>query len=154
MPVDHTLRQFIEGPVMLIVGSVDGDGRTGIGRASGARVDADDSVTLFVSHWQWPETIANLRANPRMSLTATSPATYDSFQIKGHATVQIAPDTAVALADRYIDATYRLMTRLGVPTTSESAWFSNRELWEVKLTATEVFIQTPGPQAGLRRAGA
>jgi hypothetical protein len=153
MTIDQELRQFIEGPVMLIVGSVGADGRAAIGRASGARVRGD-VVTLFVSHWQWPGTVANLMANPSMALTATSPASYDSYQLKGLATVRPADDDAVALADRYIDATYRLMTSLGVPTTSNAAWFRNRELWEVQLVATAVFIQTPGPLAGQPRVPA
>jgi hypothetical protein len=151
MTIDHELRQFIEGPVMLIVGSVGGDGRTTIGRASGAQVLDGGIVALFVSHWQWPNTIENLLANPRMSLTATSPASYISFQLKGQSTLRPAVDGDVALVDRYIETTYRLMSSLGVPTTSDAAWFSNRELWEVRLAATEVFIQTPGPQAGQRR---
>lgn len=149
--IDRELTQFIEGPVMLIIGSVDAAGRTAIGRASGARVLDGGIVQLLVSHWQWPGTIANLLANPRIALTATSPATYASFQLKGQATLQPAEESAVALADGYIDATYRLMTSLGVPTTTDAAWFSNRALWEVRLAVTEVYIQTPGPQAGQRR---
>lgn len=151
MTIDHALRQFIEGPVMLIVGSVGADGRAAIGRASGAQVLGDGTVKLLVSHWQWPGTIENLLAHPGISLTATSPATYDSFQLKGQASLRPAGDNAIDLADRYIDSSYRLMTSLGVPTTSNAAWFSNRELWEVLLVVREVFIQTPGPLAGQRR---
>lgn len=150
MTIDHELQRFIEGPVMLILGSVGAGGRTTIGRASGAQVQGS-VVRLLVSHWQWPDTVANLLANPRIALTAACPATYASFQLKGQATLMLAGEGALALADGYIDRTYRLMTSLGIPTTSDSAWFSNRELWEVQLTPTDVFVQTPGPLAGQRR---
>ena len=149
--IDQELRQFIVGPVMLIVGSVGADRRCAIGRASGARVTGDGAMEVLVSRWQWPDTIDNLLANPAMSLTAASPVDYTCFQLKGASALRPAADADLALAERYIDDTYQLMTSLGVPTNSASAWFSNRDLWTVTLTVADVFIQTPGPRAGRRR---
>lgn len=149
--IDQPLQQFIEGPVMLIVGSVGSDRRCAIGRASGARVTGRGALELLVSRWQWPDTIDNLLANPAMSLTVASPVDYTCFQLKGASALRPADDADLALANRYIDDTYKLMTGLGVPHTSTSAWFSNRALWTVRLDVADVFIQTPGPQAGQRR---
>jgi hypothetical protein len=148
--IDQELQQFIEGPVMLIVGSVGADRRCAIGRASGARVTGG-VLEILVSRWQWPDTIDNLLANPAMSLTVASPVDYTCFQLKGASALRPAGDADLALAERYIDATYQLMTTLGIPANSASAWFSDRELWTVTLNVADVFIQTPGPQAGQRR---
>jgi hypothetical protein len=150
--IDQELRQFIEGPVMLIIASV-GDGRRmAIGRASGVKVGGGHRVRVFISRWQWPDTVDNLLRHPAAALTVASPVDYTCFQLKGRATLRPAGDDEVALADRYIADTYTLLSGLGIPTTTDSGWFSNRELWSVEIEVGAVFVQTPGPLAGSKRA--
>lgn len=149
--IDAALRQFIEGRVMLIVGSVGADRLCTMARASGVRVAGERAVELFVSRWQWPDTVDNLLAHPAMSLTAASPMDYTCYQFKGRSKLRPADRTQLALADRYIGDTCQLLIELGVPPTSTGAWLSNRELWSVTLEVDDIYIQTPGPQAGQRR---
>ena len=149
--IDEDLQQFIEGPVMLVIGSVGRDRVCAIGRAAGAWVAGPSLVEFAVSRWQWPATIANLSANAATALTVASPANYTCYQLKGSATLRCATDGEAARADRYIARTCEMLVAGGVPPTSSATWFSNRDLWLVSLAVADVFVQTPGPRAGHRR---
>lgn len=147
--VDEKLRAFIESPVMQVLGSVGSDHRCSIGRGSGARFDAASGLLeIAISAWQWPQTIVDLRVRPAISATFMSPLDYTCFQLKGRALLRAAAKRDVELARRYIAATYEMMTSIGMPPNSSRAFFSDRELWVASMRVEEVFVQTPGLQAG------
>jgi hypothetical protein len=91
---DEVLAEFIESPVMQIVGSAGLARRPGIGRGVGAWISSErDLVHVVISSWQWPDTVTNLQANDRIAVTFSRPADYVSYQIKGRARLRLAePD--------------------------------------------------------------
>ncbi len=53
MRISAELARFLEGPVMIILGAADAEGRPGIGRAVGVRVIATQRrVDHMVAAWQ------------------------------------------------------------------------------------------------------
>ncbi len=147
--LDPDLVDFLQGQVMIIVGT-QAAGRPEIARALGARVDAArGEVTLALSAWQWPETLAHLRADPRMAVTFSRPRDYATYQLKGRATAIRAVDAAqVAAASRYGRRMAADLAALGVAPAVSAPWRVERDLVAVTMAVEAAFLQTPGRDAG------
>jgi hypothetical protein len=149
MQIGNDLSAFLTSPVMIIVGSVDGNGRPDIARAMGARVAADRAtVDLVISAWQWPSAPANLRATGRVAVTFSRPSDYVSYQLKGRASV-VDPDTeAIQLSHTYMSEISGVLRGLGVGDVHVAAWLTHREPVIARVEVEAIFVQTPGPKAG------
>lgn len=143
---------FIEGQVMMLVATRDAGHRPMIGRGSGARHDrATGLVHVLVSQSQWPLAVAEALPGRPIATTFVQPDNYRSFQIKGVITDSGPADgTAAAWGRHYVQAQLSLMHRLGVTRLQLSSTLSDRDLWHIALTPTDIFEQTPGPGAGRR----
>lgn len=143
---------FIEVQVVILVATRDDGHRPMIGRGSGARHDrASGLVHVLVSQSQWPLAVAQALPGQPIATTFVQPDNYRSFQIKGLITVSGPADgTASAWSRHYVQAQLSLMHRLGVTWLQLSSTLSDRELWHITFTPTDIFEQTPGPGAGRR----
>lgn len=151
MAIDEELAAFMVSPVMIILGSCDAQRMPEIGRAVGADVRAaDNRVDLMVSAWQWPATVANVRAGARLAATFARPSDYVSYQVKGHATVATATDEQTAAVAQYIERITATLGGLGLSASLVAPWLVNRDLVILSLGIEEIFIQTPGAKAGQR----
>jgi hypothetical protein len=149
MLIDAELAAFIESPVMIIVGTCDDTLLPQIGRAVGAIVDSAKSrIELVVSGWQWPDTIANIRRNGRLSVTFARPSDYVSYQVKGRATVKPASAAHRARAENYIGAMTATLVGNGLDPTVIAPWLVDREPIALRLAVEMIFVQTPGDKAG------
>jgi hypothetical protein len=149
MLIDAELAAFIESPVMIIVGTCDDTLLPQIARAVGAIVDAAKSrIDLVVSGWQWPDTIANIRRNGRLSVTFARPSDYVSYQVKGRATVKPASAAHRARAENYIGAMTATLVGNGLDPTVIAPWLVDREPIALRLAVEMIFVQTPGDKAG------
>jgi hypothetical protein len=152
MLIDAELAAFIESPVMIIVGTCDDTLLPQIGRAVGAIVDSAKSrIDLVVSGWQWPDTIANVRQNGRLSVTFARPSDYVSYQVKGRATVKPASAAHRARAENYIGAMTATLVGNGLDRAVITPWLVDREPVALRLTVEMIFVQTPGDKAGQMR---
>lgn len=147
--LDPDLVDFLQGQVMIIIGTHAG-GRPEIARALGARVDAARrEVTLALSAWQWPETVANLRADPRLAVTFSRPRDYATYQLKGRAIAVHAADRGqLAAASRYGRLMAAELAALGVAREVSAPWRVDRDLVAVTMAVEAAFLQTPGRDAG------
>lgn len=148
--LDPELVDFLQGQVMIIVGT-HAAGHPAIARALGARVDAPRGVlTLVLSGWQWPETVANLRSDPRLAVTFSRPRDYATYQLKGRAVAMHSADGAqVAAASRYGRRMADELASLGVARDVSAPWRVERDLLAVTMAVEAAFLQTPGRNAGL-----
>lgn len=123
----------------------------------GLRVHADRrTVTLYVADVALGATRANLELMPRAPIAATlcHPPDHRAVQLKGHC-IALRPSTH---ADRELQEVFRAamiaaFAAVGVPRTTTRAlpyWPSTA----IELEVSEVFTQTPGPDAGNRLVGA
>lgn len=122
--IDEELAAFLEGTVMIIIGSQAPGGMPEIARGVGASVEPGGAAFhLMVSAWQWPEAIANLRANGRIAVTFARPTDYESYQVKGRVT-GIAPPTPQqqAFASRYVLRMRDALAALGVDPAISAPW--------------------------------
>ncbi|OAP36648.1 hypothetical protein AU381_19370 [Sinorhizobium glycinis] len=149
--IEEDLASFIESPVMQIVGTADEALKPEIGRGAGAWASADRRrVFLVLSAWQWPGTVANLKANGRVAVTFARPADYVSYQVKGAATLQSAVADEIDRSARYLAEMVSTLMRLGIPAEVIAPWLSNRDPFLVGIEVSDIFLQTPGAKAGTR----
>lgn len=156
--LDAELAAFIESPVMQIVGTADATRRPGIARGVGAWRTGDkdkdkDTVDLVLSAWQWPETIANIEATGRIAVTFSRPSDYVTYQIKGTATLRPADDGEIERSAGYMVAIVSALMRNGLLPEIIAPWLTARDAVVATIRISSVYVQTPGAQAGTKRAG-
>ena len=153
-PIDAELAAFLESPVMIILGT-GADGVPEIGRGLGAMVEeGGEALHVMVSAWQWPETVANARAQGRIAATFARPSDYVSYQVKGLVDL-VAPPTPAqhACALRYAARIAEALAELGQLPERTAPWRSDRDLFALRIRPEQVFVQTPGSRAGSLLAG-
>jgi hypothetical protein len=149
MKLDAALAAFLASPVMIIVGTRDADNRPEIGRAVGARVDADAGIVeLVVSAWQWPATVANLHHRSRVAVTFARPSDYVSYQVKGVGCIRPAQAADLDCARRYMRAVVDVLAGLGLDRRLAAPWVTEREAVVVRIEVDAIYVQTPGARAG------
>lgn len=149
MLLNQDLEDFVSSPVMIILGTCNGARQPEIGRAVGAVIKpAEDRVDLIISGWQWPGTVVNVRDNGRLSVTFARPSDYVSYQLKGTASVIAATAEHLAKSVGYVDAIAAVLSELGLRREISNRWFINRDPVVLNLLIENVFVQTPGAQAG------
>jgi hypothetical protein len=149
MQIRSELAAFLTSPVMIILGTCDAHGGPDIGRGVGARVDGDAGVVeVIVSGWQWPETVANVRATGRAAITFARPSDYASYQVKGPASIGEPDADALALSARYIDDITTILGALGLERRLMTHWLTDRDAVVLRMEMDAIFVQTPGSKAG------
>lgn len=149
MLINQELAAFMASPVMIILGTRDASLAPEIARAVGAVVRrAEGCVDLMVSEWQWPGTVANVRANGQLAATFARPSDYVSYQVKGHATAVPATAEHTTLARRYMESMVSTLGGLGLEQRIVAPWLVDRYLVVLRLSVAEIFVQTPGAKAG------
>jgi hypothetical protein len=137
--------------VSLLVGTASPDLAPDCVRAVGVRVWADArTFTVLLPAATAGDTIANLRSNPRLALTMSQIPSHRTLQMKGRV-LAINEGTE---ADRYFATRYRAslaeeLAFIGQPpanTERLGIW----PCWAIDVEIEVVFVQTPGPQAGVK----
>lgn len=150
MQFSEDLRQFLRQPLMMILGTANAANRPAIARAMGAFEAAQDGhLDIVFSSWQWPETAADIRETGRMAMTVVSPSKYTSYQLKGKAWLRLPKPEEIEQSNGYIVAVEAELARLGVPLAVRAPWLTNREPMLATLNVGEIYVQTPGPNAGM-----
>jgi hypothetical protein len=145
--LDHLL-----GPVSIVVATRDARMRPAFTRVLGIVAGADGVITLFAPVVTSDVMLANLRANGAIAVQIASWANFHSYQIKG-TFLDAAP--AGPEADAVMDATRRKAVEVTSKILGEkfgAGWgrFVARPTLRIDFRAEEVFLQTPGPNAGAR----
>jgi len=153
MRLSDELLEFLQLPLMCIVAASDADGRPAAGRGVGLHVQDDrESIDIIFSAWQWPGLESAVRQTGRLAVTFVSPPDYRTFQIKGSATIRDIEPGDSDRADRFMTAATGILTDLGVPPVLIAPWLTARGAKVAQLSASEAYIQTPGPHAGMSTA--
>lgn len=151
MRLDDELIDFLQRPLMCIIAAADGSGRPAAGRGIGVEVRDDrETIDVMFSAWQWPKLDAAIRETGQIAVTFVSPADYVTFQIKGAAAIRATEAADLARADHFMTAATDALTALGVPPPIIAPWLTARDASVARLSTREIYIQTPGPRAGMR----
>lgn len=150
MRLDDELLDFLRRPLMCIIAAVDGEGRPSAGRGVGFHVlDDRETIDVIFSAWQWPRLESSVRQTGRIAVTFVSPSDYMTFQIKGTAAMRETEAADLDHADRFIADATQALASLGVAPAIIAPWLAARDAKVARLCASEIYIQTPGPHAGM-----
>jgi hypothetical protein len=148
-PLAEDVIALVESGTAAWVATCGASGAPEATRVMGARASRETaSMTLYLPVDQAGLTLENLRANPRLAAFFVWVLDYRAVQVKG-TVIEIRPTDA---EDREHQARYaRELTdacaQVGIPRAAMAAvrcWPSVA----VEMTADEIFVQTPGPNAG------
>jgi hypothetical protein len=149
--IPEELVDFFESGVSLLVGTRDDSLRPEMTRACGAHVSAQRTeLTLFLPSQAAGRAIANLRANGRLAVGISRAFDANSFQLKGRAIdIHEATESERPTVERYLAAFVESLYLIGLP----RALVNRFHVWPAYVVTFEVediFLQTPGPNAGKR----
>ena len=147
--IGSELAALLESPCSLIVGTVDADGLPDASRAWGVEV-LDDRVLLST---QARVTRRNVEQGGAVALTATHFSTFESVQLKGHATQveDATPADRIRFEHYCAGATRAIAASDGTPE-ELVARFITADVYACLMTVESLFDQTPGRSAGTQLA--
>lgn len=151
MKLDDDLLDFLKRPLMCIVAAADRQGRPSAGRGVGFRVNEHhESLDIIFSGWQWPRLETAVQQTGKLAVTFVSPADYVTFQLKGAAALRETEAQDLERAGQFIAAATGALESLGVSNHLILPWLTARGARVARLVITEIYVQTPGPLAGMR----
>ena len=155
MQLDEKLFEFFKRPLMCIIAAVDATGRPSAGRGVGFHFLEDrETIDIIFSAWQWPRLEPSILQTGKFAVTFVSPSDYVSFQLKGSAAMRDTEADDLYRSDRFIAAAARELEAHGVPQHLVAPWLTAREARIARLRFSEIYVQTPGPLAGMRAGAA
>jgi len=148
VPAD--LVDFVESGVSILVGTRDAAMAPAVAHGVGATVSTDRSeVTVYLTEAWNAGALANLEDNGEIAVGFSRPFDNLAIQIKGRCTKIVRGDAGRSIVDRY-HATYgEQLYMIGVPR-SISRRLRLAPAAAVTFTVRDLFVQTPGPDAGKR----
>jgi hypothetical protein len=147
--IDRALAGFLEEGVGIHIGARDERLRPFGARAIAVRVEEDGRhLLVFVSAAAAPRVVPHLQANGQAAVVFGRPVDDRSCQVKGLFTdVRHAREDEQAFVRAQWEGFLSQLERIGIPRASSAGW----SIWPavaIRLKATALFNQTPGPQAG------
>ena len=147
--IDPDLRAFLEGGVGIHIGT-----RTARLEPNGARAVAvkveDDGLHLivYVPEVASRRVLPDLKANGAVAVVFARPVDDRACQIKGiYVDARAAAERERPVVDHQWDLFLGNLEKIGIPRVASGAWIT----WPavaIRMRATAVFEQTPGPEAG------
>ena len=146
----HVITLF-QQPPMMSSSSRDDQLQPYILRVFGAVIHPDlTTITFFVPQKRSERMIANLENNGRIALTAVSPVTFETYQLKGSMISWRPSNEADHQAqDIYLAQVKERLSEAGFPKEAHdwNFWHSKPSL-VITFRVESVFGQTPGPGTG------
>lgn len=154
MLLSADILDFLSEPVVIILATRGAGFTPEIGRGVGLfPLPGHPVIDVALSRWQWPATVANIEENGWLAMTVSSPETYRTYQFKGRAILHACDDAHAKGAAAYVDRALSLFAAFEMPPAFAGHWLTLRDPVIARLTIEEVYIQTPGPQAGAPAGG-
>lgn len=149
--VPEDIVEILEGGVSILVGTCDSEMRPDVARGVGASISRDRTELTVYLHEVWgARALSNLRAHGEIAVGFSRPLDAFAMQLKGRCTRFLSPGEGDrSVVDRY-QATYgEQLYMTGFPR-SITRRFVFWPAVGVVLTVRDIFVQTPGPDAGKR----
>ena len=153
--IPEELVEYLHGPMGFVLGTRDASLRPCVTWVSGAKADAaNDEITMYLAEVYNGRALRNLEDNGMVALTCGHGPAHETFQFKGKF-VESRPSSEQDIA---IQELYKSKTSAhygGNYGEEARAVFDTLALHPstaVRFKVTEIFDQTPGPNAGSRIA--
>jgi len=149
-PLCDEVVELLGSGVVMVLATRDADLEPECVPALGARAHRDRrTLTVFVSRAMLGATLANIEDNGQVAVTVTRPLDEQSMQIKGKSrSVRDATDADRPVQEQLRGAKIEQLAGIGMP----RPLARRMAFWPsvaIDIDVTDVFVQTPGPTAGL-----
>jgi hypothetical protein len=150
--IPEDMVDFLEGGVSILVGTRDPHGLPVVARGVGAAASRDRTAMTIYLHEDWgAKALANIAANGELAVGFSRPLDNFAIQLKGKCTnlVAAAAQGDRSIVDRYHASYGEQLYMVGFPrslTKRFRVWPSTAVTFDVR----DIFVQTPGPDAGKR----
>ena len=147
--ISANLVEFLNGPVVLLVGTRDENMRPSAAYAFGCVTDAEnETITFFLPDNEGEAVLRDLKQNGKVALTVTEGISHLTYQFKG-TRIEARPvsENEKALQDAYREKVIAHYLQKGVPE-GYFGWIVYDPSTAVTFRVEETFDQTPGPAAG------
>jgi len=150
--IPENVAEFVQGPIFLSIGARDETLRPAHAWAVGAVVAPDrETVTCFVVEERARKILPHLDANGPVAMGAGSP-THEAYQLKGrYLSSRPADEQERAFLKARRNGWLALALRCGYPEQIARPLilgFRHQPAVAITFRVEEVFLQTPGPDAG------
>jgi hypothetical protein len=148
--IPEDLVDFLESGVSILVGTRNAKNEPEATRSCGAQVAKDRAhVSLYFPDWA-QRAVADIEENGQIAACFSRMLDNYSIQLKGEgATVRDATDAERMVPERYLAAYVETLSMAGFP----RALTTRIRVWPAKVVTfavRDIFVQTPGPNAGAR----
>lgn len=153
--IDQQLAGFLEGGVGIHIGTRDEEFQPNGARAVAVKVEDDGAhLIVYVTKVAAARLLPDLESNGQAAVVFSRPTDDRSCQVKGvfvSSRAARANERPFVMAqwDRFLEQ----LERVGIPRAAFEGWVTWPSL-AIRLRATALFEQTPGPGAGAPLAGA
>ena len=151
--IPEELVEFLHGPRGIVLGTRDGRLRPCMIWVSGLIADAaSDTITLFVADAYVERSLANLKDNGKVALTCGHGPAHEAYQFKGDY-LDSRPTTEQEVAVQNLHKSKvvsHFAHEYGEPAGKVFAGLHYEPSTAIRFKVTEIFDQTPGPNAGKR----
>ena len=151
MALDKELIAFVTGNIMATLGTADADRQPAIARAVGVRHGGGDTLRIVYSQKRWPQVAPNVDKTQLLALTCANPVDYTTYQLKGPASVGTLNDADMQCNADYIARSGDILPLAMTDPRHVAIWMNSEDLGVIVQQVSEVYIQTPGSRAGVRR---
>lgn len=147
--IDQLLATFLEGGVGVHIGTRNADLEPSGARAISVKVEKDrQHLLVFISEVAASRVLPDLKANGQAALTFARPTDERACQVKGlFVDVREVHDDERAHARQQWSDFLDNLEYIGIPRAASRTWVDAPDS-AIRLRVTEVFDQTPGPNAG------
>lgn len=150
--IPQHIAEFVNGPVVVTIGSRDAKLRPRLTSALGVKLDAAAGVaTVFVQEARIAPLLPDLRSNGRIAMYAGSP-THEAYQFKGRfEESRSADEKETAFVELSRSQVLAFAIQCGYPEQLARPWILGSTYLPavaVRFRVEHVFVQTPGPEAG------
>ncbi len=148
--IDEDLGEFLQGPVSVILGTVDPMNVPDVTRVMGLAAMSRRRLRVLVST-EARTAHANAQPGARVAVLVTNITNYRSIQLKGTVVTGVHERTAgdMALVHHHIDTFCEASPQVGLTPDSAVRFFS-LDVAAIVLDVDDLYDQTPGPGAGRR----
>ena len=151
--IPDRVAEVLQGPTFLQIGTRDAELRPTHTHVHGALVHDDRrTVTFFVTEKRAKRVVRNLEDNGRIALTGAQPS-HECYQVKGvYVSSRPATDEDYAYQEAYEKKTVAALLEFFPEEFARplSQGYVYRPSVAITFRVDEIYLQTPGPQAGTR----
>jgi predicted pyridoxine 5'-phosphate oxidase superfamily flavin-nucleotide-binding protein len=143
MRLSSRLKDFINGPRGMAMGTRDAQFTPEYSRVVGAQAIDDEHVKIFIAEKTAARAIENINDNGLIAVTLVNVLNYEAYQLKGTCVkYEEASDEEQVIVENNMKAFNEVCVKIGLEDGIVFNW-PHKPVWAIEMKVEEAFVQTP-----------